>query len=233
MRQINKKKDKDKVAVVLMLCFCVIALTSIFTVKANIDKVKENAQNIPVVEETQSEQKKEPVKQSSPTPSKTEQSDESDVSTDIPTIDSNNGQTTTSEFIHPINSPNATVTNPYSMDSLIYSVTLDQFMTHCGTDISAPEDSQVVAVQEGTVTSIYQDDRYGISIEVTHPGKLITVYSNLSTSEMVEIGDVVKQGQIIGGVGSTGLFESSEPAHLHFEVIKDGSYVNPADYISF
>ena len=39
MRQVQKKKEKDKVAIVLMLAFCIIALTSIFTVKANIDKV--------------------------------------------------------------------------------------------------------------------------------------------------------------------------------------------------
>ena len=39
MRQAQKKKEKDKVAIVLMLAFCVIALTSIFTIKSNIDKV--------------------------------------------------------------------------------------------------------------------------------------------------------------------------------------------------
>ena len=48
-----------------------------------------------------------------------------------------------------------------------------------------------------------------------------------------EIGDTVTGGQIIGGVGSTGLFESLEPAHLHFEMLKGGAYVNPADYIKF
>ena len=50
---------------------------------------------------------------------------------------------------------------------------------------------------------------------------------------MVEIGDVVSKGQIIGGVGSTGLFESLEPSHLHFELLKDGSYIDPSDFIEF
>lgn len=50
---------------------------------------------------------------------------------------------------------------------------------------------------------------------------------------MVEVGDVVTAGQIIGGVGSTGLFESLEPAHLHFEMLKGGAYVDPAEYIEF
>lgn len=48
MRQIDKKKKKDKVAAVLMLCFCLIALTSIFTIKASINKISESAEDVPV-----------------------------------------------------------------------------------------------------------------------------------------------------------------------------------------
>ena len=95
-------------------------------------------------------------------------------------------------------------------------------------------DETVAAVsQDGTVTAVYEDDRYGTSVEITHKGDVVTIYSNLSNSDMVEIGDTVTGGQIIGGVGSTGLFESLEPAHLHFEMLKGGAYVNPADYIKF
>ena len=119
------------------------------------------------------------------------------------------------------------------MDKLIYSVTLDQYMTHCGMDIEAPEDTQVMAAAAGTVTAVYDDDRYGTSVEITHPNDIVTIYSNLSTAEMVEVGDTVTSGQIIGGVGSTGLFESLEPAHLHFEMLKGGVYVDPAEYIKF
>ena len=62
-------------------------------------------------------------------------------------------------------------------------------MTHCGiADIEASADSQVVAVAEGTVTAIYNDDRYGLSVEITHPGHVITIYSNLAdSSELVEV----------------------------------------------
>ena len=49
---------------------------------------------------------------------------------------------------------------------------------------------------------------------------------------MVEVGDTVKAGQVIGGVGSAGLFEALEPAHLHLEMLKDGVYVDPQEYIS-
>lgn len=232
MRQAQKKKDKDKVAIVLMLCFCVIALTSIFTVKSNLDKINDNAANLPVSEETKTQEKPETSNgEMSPSPAPEDAIKE--ASSNISTVDSLEGKETPSEFVRPVQDDSAKVTNPYSMDKLIYSVTLDQYMTHCGVDIQAPEDCQVLAISEGTVTAVYQDDRFGTSIEITHPENLVSIYSNLSTSEMVEVGDVVKQGQIIGGVGSTALFESLEPSHLHFEIIKDGTYVDPTEYIVF
>ena len=224
MRQVQKKKEKDKVAIVLMLAFCIIALTSIFTVKANIDKVNKT-KDVPVSENAGTEE---------PSDSGSQKSDPaSQVSGKVPTVDSLDSEPAVSAFQFPVKHENAQVTNPYSMDKLIYSVTLDQYMTHCGVDIEAPEDAQVVAVADGTVTAVYEDDRYGTSIEITHPGDIVSVYSNLSTAEMVETGDVVSGGQIIGGVGSTGLFESLEPAHLHFEMLKGGAYVNTGDFIKF
>ena len=224
MRQAQKKKEKDKVAIVLMLAFCIIALTSIFTVKANIDKVNKT-KDVPVSENAGTEE---------PSDSGSQKSDPaSQVSGKVPTVDSLDSEPAVSAFQFPVKHENAQVTNPYSMDKLIYSVTLDQYMTHCGVDIEAPEDAQVVAVADGTVTAVYEDDRYGTSIEITHPGDIVSVYSNLSTAEMVETGDVVSGGQIIGGVGSTGLFESLEPAHLHFEMLKGGAYVKPGDFIKF
>ena len=224
MRQAQKKKEKDKVAIVLMLAFCIIALTSIFTVKANIDKVNKT-KDVPVSENAGTEE---------PSDSGSQKSDPaSQVSGKVPTVDSLDSEPAVSAFQFPVKHENAQVTNPYAMDKLIYSVTLDQYMTHCGVDIEAPEDAQVVAVADGTVTAVYEDDRYGTSIEITHPGDIVSVYSNLSTAEMVETGDVVSGGQIIGGVGSTGLFESLEPAHLHFEMLKGGAYVNPGDFIKF
>lgn len=228
MRQAQKKKEKDKVAIVLMLAFCVIALTSIFTVKSNIDKINESNKDIIVSENAKTDNKQEEAKP--------DDDGSAQESGNIPTVDSldeGNGAASASDFINPIKDESAKVTNPYSMDKLIYSVTLDQYMTHCGMDIEAPEDTQVMAAAAGTVTAVYDDDRYGTSVEITHPNDIVTIYSNLSTAEMVEVGDTVTSGQIIGGVGSTGLFESLEPAHLHFEMLKGGVYVDPAEYIKF
>lgn len=229
MRQAQKKKDKDKVAIVLVLAFCVIALTSIFTLKSNIDKINESESEaaLPVAESARTNEKESSAAESS-------SEAQAETSSQIPTVDSRETTDSPSRFVSPLDCEDAEITNPYSMDTLIYSVTLDQYMTHCGTDIEASEGSQVKAVAEGTVTAVYNDDRYGRSIEITHPGDIITIYSNLAdSSELVETGDVVNGGDVIAGVGSTGLFESLEPAHLHFEMLVGGAYVDPAGYIDF
>ena len=231
MRQAQRKKEKDKVAIALMLAFCVIALTSIFTIKSNIDKINDSNTNVPVSEKTKTENPQKAGQEPAENAADTAQ-----ASAKVPTVDSSKTskeKTSSSGFINPVKSDEAYVTNEYSMDALIYSVTLDQYMTHCGMDIEAPEDTQVTSAASGTVTAIYEDDRYGTSVEITHSGGFTTVYSNLSTADLVEIGDVVEAGKVIGGIGPSGLFESLEPAHLHLEMLKDGVYVNPADYIKF
>lgn len=240
MRQAQKKKEKDKVAATLILAFCVIALTSVFTIKANIEKINGSNTGLPVSEKAATSDTDLKNKKSNGDTSQ----NTSNVSVNVPVVDSNrnssdnnsgNNTKQSFSFANPVNSDEAVVSNEYAMEHLVYSVTLDQYMTHCGIDIEAPEDSQVTAVASGTVTAVYTDDRYGKSIEITHSdgSGLVSIYSCLSTTEMVETGDTVSTGQIIGGVGSTALFESLEPSHLHFELLKDGIYVDPGDYIAF
>lgn len=124
-----------------------------------------------------------------------------------------------------------TVSKEFSAEVPLYSKTLDQYQTHYGLDIEAPADTPVKAALSGTVTDVYEDDKLGLTIEVAHEGGLLTRYSNLSTKKLVEKGDVVKTGDVLSGVGSSALFESLDPAHLHFEVVKNGQYQNPADYL--
>lgn len=123
------------------------------------------------------------------------------------------------------------VVKTFSLDAPMYSKTLDQFQIHQGIDIEADTDAQVKAALSGTVTKVYEDDKLGLTIEITHEGGLLTRYSNLSTEKLVEEGDVVKTGDVISGVGSSALFESLDPPHLHFEVERNGAYENPKDFL--
>lgn len=239
----HAEKKKDKITLALLLCFCVIALTSIFTIRSTIDKVEKNNSNLPVSERAQTDSGEGDFagKKDFAEKKKSEEKNK-EVSSSVPTVDSLNQQAEqdsedSKEFqepkawIYPVNAADAFVSTPYAMDNLVYSVTLDQYMTHSGVDIEAPADTQVLAIGDGTVSAVYVDDRYGNTVEIRHTPELTAVYSNLSDAHMVEMGDTVEAGQIIGGIGSTGLFESLQPAHLHFEVEKDGVLVDPLDYI--
>ena len=115
----------------------------------------------------------------------------------------------------------------YADESLVYSKTLDEWTVHLGIDIKANKTSAVVASEDGTVKSIKNDPRYGLTITISHDGGYETVYSNLLSSDFVKEGDKVTKGQTIGTVGESASFEIAEVPHLHFEMYKDGETVNP------
>jgi murein DD-endopeptidase MepM/ murein hydrolase activator NlpD len=119
----------------------------------------------------------------------------------------------------------------YAKTELVYSNTLEEWTTHSGLDIASQRGTPVKAAAAGTVTSIKHDPRYGITITIDHGSGLRTVYSNLSSDNMVSSGAKVKQNQIISGVGDTASYEIKEDSHLHFEVIKDGENVDPSSYL--
>lgn len=105
----------------------------------------------------------------------------------------------------------------YAKDNLVYSTTLDEWITHNGIDIAAEKTTVVTASAEGTVKSIKNDPRYGLTVVIEHVNGYSSVYSNLLTAEFVEEGEKVKQGQTIGTVGNTATFEIADEAHLHFD----------------
>lgn len=118
------------------------------------------------------------------------------------------------------------ITKAYSGDSLVYSKTLDQYICHKAIDISAAAGSPVCAVMAGTITEVGKDDRYGPFVEITHGNGLESRYCCLGETGVSE-GDVVSKGDKIGVVGEEALFEKAEGPHLHFEVLKDGTLINP------
>ena len=123
------------------------------------------------------------------------------------------------------------VTFAFAMDRLAYSKTLEEWRTHSGVDLAADRGTPVKAAADGIVTDIKHDPRFGITIIIDHNNGLKTVYANLASDDMVNPNQKVKQGDIIGCVGNTALFESAEQSHLHFEVLKDNEPVNPETYL--
>ena len=119
----------------------------------------------------------------------------------------------------------------FAKDNLIYSETLKEWITHTAIDIKADKTSVIKSAADGIVRSIVNDPRYGLTVIIEHDDGYETVYSNLLTAEFVVEGEEVKQGQTIGTVGNTAAFESEMECHLHFELLKDGEYVDPSIYL--
>ena len=119
------------------------------------------------------------------------------------------------------------IVREYAKDSLIYSETLQEWTTHTGIDIKADKTTVVKAAEAGTIKSIKNDPRYGLTIVIEHDEQYQTIYSNLLTSEFVVEGEKVEKGQAIGTVGNTAVFEIADEPHLHFEIWKDSLPVDP------
>ncbi len=98
---------------------------------------------------------------------------------------------------------------------------------HNGIDIAASTGTGVYSYASGTVIAVSQDNTLGKYIAVDHGNGLVTRYLHLSKFN-VSKGDKVSTGDRIGSVGNTGY---STGSHLHFEVLKNGSYQDPWNYI--
>ena len=123
------------------------------------------------------------------------------------------------------------IVREFAQDNLVYSETLEEWVTHNGIDIKADKTTVVKAAEAGVVKSIKNDPRYGLTIVIEHDDVYQTVYSNLLTSEFVVEGETVEKGQSIGTVGNSAVFEIADEPHLHFEILKDAIAVDPAIYI--
>lgn len=94
---------------------------------------------------------------------------------------------------------------------------------HRGIDIARPSDRSILAADNGVVVSTGQDGTYGNKIVIDHKNGYQTLYAHLS-SISVKPGQTVSAGTTIGVMGSTG---RSTGIHLHFEVTKNGTLVDP------
>ncbi|OJF11401.1 M23 family metallopeptidase [Couchioplanes caeruleus] len=98
---------------------------------------------------------------------------------------------------------------------------------HAGIDLAAPEGTPYKAVHGGEVTSAGYNGGYGYSITVKHDDGTEMIYAH-SRRLLVQAGDQVQAGQIIGEVGNTGY---SYGTHLHLEVHVDGSPTDPIGFL--
>ncbi|MEO0083318.1 MAG: M23 family metallopeptidase [candidate division WOR-3 bacterium] len=100
---------------------------------------------------------------------------------------------------------------------------------HRGIDYVAPSGAPVSAIGDGVITFVGWKNGYGRFIEIQHSQRFSSRYGHLQRyAQGIGRGKRVKQGQIIGYVGATGL---ATGPHLHFELLKNGQWVNPIKII--
>lgn len=132
------------------------------------------------------------------------------------------------EYIWPMNGG---VITKFSDTAPIWSETLEQWQTHPAVDISASAGESVMACADGIVKDAYSDPLWGNVIIVGHADGNESVYANLSTLNLVEVGKKVKQGETISAVGKSASAEGEMPWHLHFALKNEcGKYVDFSEY---
>ncbi len=99
---------------------------------------------------------------------------------------------------------------------------------HEGMDFAAKPGSEITSVGAGIVTWSGRRAGYGYMVEIDHGNGYITRYAH-NRENLVTVGQKVNKGSVIAIMGSTG---RSTGSHVHFEVIKDGRYVNPKKFIA-
>jgi murein DD-endopeptidase MepM/ murein hydrolase activator NlpD len=102
---------------------------------------------------------------------------------------------------------------------------LGYYKMHTGVDWAAPIGTPILAAGNGTVTKAQWDAGYGRRVEIQHANGYVTTYNHMSGfARGLKEGGKVKQGQVVGFLGSTGL---STGPHLHYEVMVNGHFVDP------
>ena len=108
-----------------------------------------------------------------------------------------------------------------------YHPILHESRPHEGIDITAAYGTRIIAPAAGRVITVGYENGYGIMVVIDHGYGLETRYAHMSRSA-ARMGQMVKRGDLLGYVGSTGL---STGPHLHYEVLRDGRAVDPLRFI--
>ncbi|MCL1844130.1 MAG: M23 family metallopeptidase [Defluviitaleaceae bacterium] len=124
------------------------------------------------------------------------------------------------------------VVMPFSMESLIFDPTMDHFRTNDNLRISASEGDPVRAGADGRVISVGNDFFRGNYVTIDHGDGWTSTFGQLMENVLVNEGDVVRGGQVIGGVGQPSISGSLNGTHVHLHITRDDQPVNPYELLT-
>ena len=236
LRQFSKSKG---FYIVLAVCAIAVGTAAITAVQTSQEQPKESemivSQNSPNQLEIQSETSQNEQENDSQLPSntvdatpdvETPQPDNSAVLVDQPVSDDDSEavEVTASAFVKPVSGE---ITKPFSVDTPLFSNTMNDWRVHTGVDIAATTGTQVRALTAGVVEDTFYDEAMGYTVVIRHADSLVSTYSNLQSAIPVEKGQNIDSGDVIGGVGESAAYECADKAHVHLEVTKDGTPIDP------
>lgn len=139
--------------------------------------------------------------------------------------------TTTAPVELPVYPVSGEVLQPFSHGELVKSSTTGIWQTHNGVDLAAAVGDEVVAVADGTVTAVERDPLWGVCVTILHNDGVTSRYCGLNEGLAVSAGEVLERGTVIGAVGDTNDAENAMDSHLHFEMLRNDSYIDPIAYL--
>ena len=202
----------------LLMLFSIFALCIISIIYAG-TKANENSENISVVSEHTT---------SDGVESKTEQA-ESEVQSDISAEMTDALLVPELEFKVPVD---GAVIKPFSQKELIYSETMDDWRIHNGIDLACPYGTEVISAERGIVRSVSHDINLG-NVVIVETDEYELVYASLSSDIAVSPEQKLQKGDVIGKTSDSCMLELCDEPHLHFEMKKNGVYIDPLSYIKF
>lgn len=119
---------------------------------------------------------------------------------------------------------------PYSMDKTVYFSTLDQYQYNPAMLIGGNVNDKVYFIADGTITSIYKNSQTGCTVEQSLGDGYTATYGMLKDLPFKK-GAKVEGGQVVGYVSEPTKYYSTEGSGVYFSLKKDGSPVNPTDFL--
>ncbi len=150
------------------------------------------------------------------------------VPTPVPTPTAAPADTIPESFARPVD---GAVSRAHSGQTLQYDATMGDWRSHAGIDIACEIGTPVTAAAAGTVAEVWEDPLLGVCLELDHGGGFSTVYANLQPEPAVSVNQTVREGDLVGHVGTSAMAEAAETSHLHFGINLYGESVNPEDYL--
>ncbi|MDR3314484.1 MAG: M23 family metallopeptidase [Oscillospiraceae bacterium] len=120
----------------------------------------------------------------------------------------------------------ARISKDYSAGEMVKSKTMGDWRVHNGVDFEGQAEEEVVAIQDGTVQSLYTDPLWGIVLTIDHGNGVVAKYCGLSENSTPKEGQEIKKGQSIGVIAQVPC-ESLEGVHLHLEITVNGKMADP------